>query len=471
MTPRPLSVAIVSPSRDLLRRLSWLLSAFGYRTSASVELAEPMDLSNDGDIDVLLLDADAQELRADGASPLRRPRSPSIYTMLLCDPAQFRNIHDAVEWGVDDFLQKPINHGEVLSRLRAATRFLEFECRLQRQATRDPLTSLLTQSGLVAVMKRAGEAARSGPTSYAVVTLDLDFFGRITRRIGRKRADGILRAVAEVVKRSIGSHGHVARIEEDCFAAMIRCGQADQGRELAETLRERIATIELADDDLTTGITASLAYTAFDPLQDVAVEILDLATEALAHAKSSGRNCVVRVAEFDAPFADWRKELNSGNPFASVTARDVMQPFGQLLQSASEFDAAVPRLLASALDFFPIVDKGRSLVGLIGRDQVAQSRVSADQPVATATMPPVQPAERVAEDAPFGEIVERFTAEDLAFLVVVRNNEPRGYISRDSFLNLIEPITTGSFQANRPFSQRADYLVVPEVATSEKAGI
>jgi CBS domain-containing protein len=209
----------------------------------------------------------------------------------------------------------------------------------------------------------------------------------------------------------------------------------------------------------------------FHPDTDVAVELLDRATEALTHAKYSGKNWVVQVGQFDQALAGWRKELNSGNPFASVSARDIMQPFSYLLQSGLDFDRVAPRLLTSGLEYFAVVDKNRSLVGVIGRDQLPQSGPSPADPPPTATGPPLIAPQTVAEEAPFSEVVERFSTEDLPLLVVVRNKEPRGYISREGFLNLIEPIHTSTFRPTWPFSQGTDYLIVPEIVKLEEAGV
>ena len=471
MTPRAINVAIVSPDRDTLRRLCWLLNAFGYRTSATVDVDTVVQSRTKGDPDVLLLDAATPRVDLKQASFLRRPGVPYLYTLLLCDPARSPEVADAVEWGIDDLLHKPVNNGEVLARLRAAARFLEFENRLQEQATRDGLTKLLAKGGLLAAMRRASERPGGPAGPHAIVCLDLDFFSRVNRQFGRKRGDETLCAVAAALTDAAGRNAHVARLEEDRFAVLAPSGTPQQAAELAGSLREKVAAVEVPGGDPPVRLTVSVVYSIFHPEEDVAVEALERATDALSHAKYSGRNLVIQVGQFDTAAAEWRKELNSGNPFASVIARDIMQPFSYLLQSGLDFDRVAPRLLASGLEYFPVVDKNRSLVGVIGRGQLPQCGSSPDDPPSTATGPPLVTPQTVAEEASFGEVVERFSAEDLPLLVVVRNKEPRGYITREGFLNLIEPIHTSSFRPTWPFSQGTDYLVVPEIVKLEEAGV
>jgi diguanylate cyclase (GGDEF)-like protein len=419
--------------------------------------------------DMLILDADLPQLSFDRSPLLRRPEARYVYTLLLCDPQRMPNVTDALEWGVDDLLRVPVSNGEVLARLRAGARFLEFERRASEQATRDRLTKLLTQSGLMAVMRKTALAVGPQDSAHALIVADLDHFSRVDHQYGRKPSDEILATVGSTLRNLATARSQVARLSEDQFALLVACDEPGEGAAMAESVREAIAHLPLTIGGDKVRLTASVAYGDFDPRTDVPLEVLERVTEAVAHAKSSGRNCVVRAGEFDGPFAEWRKELNTGNPFAAVTARDVMQPFGHLLRPGVDLSRVSPQFLRSALEYFAVVDGNQSLIGTIHRDELGGRAPGRVSQVSTDFGPPLHQPFTVPEEAPFGDLVERFTTEDDPLVVVVRKHEPRGYITREGFLNLIEPIHTGSFRPTSPFSADASYLVVPEFVRLEES--
>jgi predicted transcriptional regulator len=121
------------------------------------------------------------------------------------------------------------------------------------------------------------------------------------------------------------------------------------------------------------------------------------------------------------------------------------------------------------VEYFPVIDRQSALVGVVHRDDLALVDTRGKGHTMTAGELPVKQPFSVAEETAFGEVVEQFTTHDDSLVVVVRNHLPRGYITRDGFLRLIEPIHTGSFRPTRPPSQQPDYLVVPDVVEQEEA--
>jgi predicted transcriptional regulator len=145
-----------------------------------------------------------------------------------------------------------------------------------------------------------------------------------------------------------------------------------------------------------------------------------------------------------------------------------MQPFGFLLRPDVNYRRVSGQLLKSALEYFAVVDNNRSLVGTLHRDELAGQAAARADHASTDTRLPLQKPYAVPEETSFGDLVERFTTEDDPLVVVVRDREPRGYITREGFLNLIEPIHTDSFRPSTPFSPNSAYLVVPEFVKLEE---
>jgi diguanylate cyclase (GGDEF)-like protein len=291
----------------------------------------------------------------------------------------------------------------------------------------------------------------------------------VDQRHGRKRADEILVSIASALGGLATGNSRAARLGEDRFALFVPGGKPGSGATVSEEVREAVVNLPLKIGSEGVHLTVSVGYIEYDARTDVPLEVLDRATEALAHAKSSGRDCVVCAGEFDEQFAEWRREVNTGNPFLAVTARDVMQPFGFLLRPDVDFRRACGQLLKSALEYFAVIDNNRSLVGTIHRDELVNKSSGPIDQIATDSRLPLHQPFAVPEETPFGDLVERFTTEDDPLVVVVRDREPRGYITREGFLNLIEPVHIDAYRPSAPFSSSANYLVVPEYMQLEEA--
>src|SRR5207237_1201364 len=82
------------------------------------------------------------------------------YSLLLSERLDVGDATAALEAGFDDFLAAPIVFGELLARLRAGARFIEYERRLAEQSGLDVLTGLADKAALTSGLTEvsAGEA-------------------------------------------------------------------------------------------------------------------------------------------------------------------------------------------------------------------------------------------------------------------------------------------------------------------------
>jgi len=190
MTPRPFTILIVSPDRLSLRRLSKFLDVFGYDVRQATDGDKALAAAEAARPDFLIVDgssgqpADLQLCRA-----IRRVW-PQGYTYAL--------LLSELEGGFDDFLSAPIVFGELLARLRAGARFLEYERRLAEQSGLDCLTGLADKAALTTELHRRSQGAK-GTIAWLAV-FDLDYFQRIADRLGRAGAQELLRQVAQHVR-------------------------------------------------------------------------------------------------------------------------------------------------------------------------------------------------------------------------------------------------------------------------------
>ncbi len=187
----------------------------------------------------LIVDSDALDVQLRPLAGIRDHYSPpGPYLLLLRDDHSPLEIVDALEAGVDDFLNKPLNHAEVLARLRAGARYLEWRRKDDDLLQTDPVTGLMTAGAFARLLRH--QAAKTTAPGCCVL-LELDHFDAVNTAIGWSAARGILQAVAELVRDRCGSNQSPAKWQGSRFAVLLPNTSLEQARRWAEGLREAVA--------------------------------------------------------------------------------------------------------------------------------------------------------------------------------------------------------------------------------------
>ena len=168
--------------------------------------------------------------------------------------------------------------------------------RLNEAVRSDPLTGLLNRKGFAEAFAVALASARRRDAPFAVLVGDLDRFKLVNDRLGHAAGDETLKSVAGVLDETTRGQDRAARLGGEEFAVLATDADAEQARQAAERLRERI---EAAFAGSPVPVTISLGVAVY-PEDGTDSDALMLAADrALYHAKSSGRNRVV-VGQRDA---------------------------------------------------------------------------------------------------------------------------------------------------------------------------
>ncbi len=128
-----------------------------------------------------------------------------------------------------------------------------------------------------------------------VVLIDVDGFRRVVAADGQSGGDGLLRAIAEIIRASSRLEDEVARFSAAQLAVILRSATAEQGmvfgERICQLVRERVFDV----GEVAISATVSIGVASFEPGRfDVkgADELLDRAETALYRAKSSGKDRV-----------------------------------------------------------------------------------------------------------------------------------------------------------------------------------
>src|SRR5947208_1735630 len=261
MPSQPLKVLLVSPDRDMLRQASRFLCKFGYEVDQSASLSRATAMLAGDRPDFLILDGDigtrecAELCRQAGGDRRRK----YVYTFLVSDDTQPRAVTEAIQAGVDDFLARPLVYGELLARLRAGARVLEYERRVREQTGWDPLTGLLSRQGFVS---KARTLTADGSRAFAL--LQIDHLPGVQCGHGEKAAQEVVEAVAAWLDQAGGSFELLAHFGHGQFAALLRTADESSGLQWAEQVCRSARGTEFACGGAAARITLSIGL-ALDP--------------------------------------------------------------------------------------------------------------------------------------------------------------------------------------------------------------
>ena len=170
---------------------------------------------------------------------------------------------------------------------------------LEVAAHRDEKTGLYNTSGWHALAERTLAAASRQGSTFGLLMLDLDHFKQVNDTYGHLAGDAVLKAVAQSIIAAVRGRGDaVGRFGGEEFVVLLPgITQPDIGP-VAERIRRAISALKVPAGQLSiTGLTVSIGIAVYPKAGASLQRLLDAADTALYHAKATGRNKVVHVAD------------------------------------------------------------------------------------------------------------------------------------------------------------------------------
>ena len=468
--PRPFTILIVSPDRPTLRRLSRFVEAFGYDVRQVAEPSQALAAAEAAHPDFLLLDAASGEQADLALCRQIRKLSPHAYTysLLLTADAEVARLTEALEAGFDDFLSQPVVFGELLARLRAGARVIEFERRLWEQTGLDGVTNLPAKAALVTHLHARLENAKADGGWLAI--LDLDYFSRVHTRHGRPASEAAFRSVAQFVAERAGKDYFLATLGDDRLAVLSAGGNTDAATKWAGQTLAALAAHDFKVVDQHVRFTASCGLTDLHP-GDTIETVLTRAEKATQLAKGSGRGNVATSQEVDRESDQWAAMAAGGELFNNTRARDVMTPCALVLHLDESIEQAHALMDLTRLSAIPVVDTEGKLAGLLTPAQLEAARAKSKPRGGSSTRLLrhiiTTDVTKFDETTPLAELMEFFTGETATLAVIVRDRRPKGLVHCQGLAALNERLTADHFAVTAPRTSTSEDLLVPDLAIAE----
>ena len=477
MADRNYSLLVVSSDRMLLRRLTRFLDVFGYEVRQAVTAAGAEAAVDAGRVDFLVVDEGLGKQTAQICRAVRRTADGYTYALLLTKAPEATDLTEALDAGYDDFLSSPVVYGELLSRLRAGARVLEFERRLLEQQECDPATGLSTSGALLAQMRdRQAQLGSPRPSSGRVtksatlLVMDVDFFRRLHKKLGYTASQKLASALAERLQTADPSLTWNA-LNIDRFAAVLDHQSETDAAKWAKTWLHDLFQQAFVSGQEKIHLSASAGVAELSADQPPQ-KTLDRALAALQLAKASGRGIVATSHEVDDDNETWTQLAAGGNLFATTRARDVMIPCSILLGADDTFEQAQAMFDQTKLSAIPVVDAEGRFAGVVTSEQFAERKSQPPRPRASGSVRllkqiMVADIPKFDESATLSELMEFFTGDGSSLAVIVRERRPTGIVFCQSLAALNERLTPKNFTPPTPYHPTSDYLMVPDPTAME----
>lgn len=179
--------------------------------------------------------------------------------------------------------------------LELLMRQVELTEQLERQALSDPLTGLPNRRALEEHLRRVLRDRHVEAVS--VLLIDFDNFKPLNDSRGHLFGDAVLQAIAERLARSLRPSDLVARYGGDEFAVVLPGVDLSKAHEIAERLRQTIASSPFEIRGQRVTLTISLGVAGYPLHGDTPEALLHAADEALYVAKRRGGNAVIVAGE------------------------------------------------------------------------------------------------------------------------------------------------------------------------------
>jgi two-component system, cell cycle response regulator len=226
---------------------------------------------------------------------------PYVYVILLTGKEGRQNMLDAMQAGVDDYLEKPIDDLELKARLVVGKRILDLQHELvsardsmRHAATHDSLTALLNRGEIVRTLQRELERSRREHKPVAVILGDVDGFKAVNDTLGHLFGDEVLREVGRRLPAQLRVYDSVGRYGGEEFLMVLPNCDLQDALSRANDLRKIIGDTPMVSSGVERIVTMSMgvAVSDTDESKNKLEVLLNHADAGLYAAKANGRNRV-----------------------------------------------------------------------------------------------------------------------------------------------------------------------------------
>lgn len=284
--------------------LQKLLEREGYRVILANNGLEAWNVFQEKreEIDMVITDWLMPEM--DGLELCKKIRSLDVshyvYIIFITVRERREDVVVGLEAGADDYISKPFDPHELLSRIRSGERIIELDGQLRKRqkelehlSLTDELTGVLNRRGIFRRLREELNRAAREKYSFSVMMLDIDNLKEINDKYGHSTGDKVLYEVVRRIKACCRPYDVIGRYGGDEFLMIVPVEEKGMAFKLAERFQKAVCEKFLSIDNKRINITISIGASFVKTSEYGLKEIIKKADECLVKAKTAGKNMVV----------------------------------------------------------------------------------------------------------------------------------------------------------------------------------
>lgn len=300
----PREIMVVDDDKDHLNFIKKTLEHEGYIVHTVDRGEKALQAIEETPPDLLILDVNMPGISGIETLNLLRQKLSYVAVIFVSANDKPEDVIRGLDAGADDYIRKPFDIRELISRIKAKLRVKDLNDllmaaneKLKTLVEIDDLTGLYNMRSIY--QRLEGEIVRSQrfKKRLAIVMMDMDHFKEVNDQHDHLFGSFVLSEVGKIIRANIRQVDFAARYGGDEFLIAIT-ETSDEGAKLfADRLKEKIEQTVFKSGDDSVTLTSSLGVAITHP--DVPTDARDLvrkADEYLYDAKKKGRN---RVEFFD----------------------------------------------------------------------------------------------------------------------------------------------------------------------------
>jgi diguanylate cyclase (GGDEF)-like protein len=303
-------ILIVDDEQTFLDTLEHFLSDQGFVVETAMGLAEAKRLACRS-FDLVLIDKNLPDGSGLQVAKLFSEAGADPELVLITGFPSVNSAVEAIRYGVADYLTKPFDLGELISRLNRVLTVQELKrrnVRLLRELQeknealqRDSLTKLYNHDYFHDCLQKEVMRSRRHGLEFSLLFLDIDRFKGVNDTFGHVTGDSVLLGLADILRGALRRSDLSFRLQEndiaarfggDEFALILPQTPKSGAAAKAEALRQHIESSELSEHG-PSRITISIGVSAFPNDGQDPSALIAAADSALYAAKDGGRNRIV----------------------------------------------------------------------------------------------------------------------------------------------------------------------------------
>ncbi len=294
--PEPYRVLIVEDDTMLATYYAWVLQQAGMITSIVNTPEQVIQTMVELRPDLVLMDVYMPECSGAELAAVIRQQEAYVGTAIvfLSSETNLSKQIEAMRWGADDFLTKPIQPAHLIASLTT---------RMQRARTlrsfmvNDSLTGLLNHGRIKERLGTEIARARRHNSTLALALIDIDYFKSVNDTYGHLVGDRVIKSLARLLRQRLRQTDIIGRYGGEEFAAILPGTDGPAALKLIDEIRASFAKLSQRSNghEFTVSFSAGISLC---PPHETLDSATDTADKALYEAKRQGRNRVVLAKEY-----------------------------------------------------------------------------------------------------------------------------------------------------------------------------